>query len=356
MQIVHDYRNLHTIPELDRTLPKTLSYIRSRLVPLRCRLLSPAPGSVCAFFDFGKQKTVAFRADTDALPICEDTSLPWKSRHSGNMHACGHDGHTAILLELARKIDRSKGMSCNVLLIFQPAEETTGGAEAICKSGILEQFGVSHIFALHLWPGLEKGHIFSKPGFIMSRCTGIDVLFTGQGGHIADFRSGSDALKACCRFYSGANYITSTKPFLLKFGKLCGGTAGNVLCHKAELSGSLRTYQEDTDRKIRAALTNLCCQTKKQTGCRGEIIFREGYPPVQNDLPLLEKVQKIYPVRCLDRAFWTGEDFSFYQKKIPGVYFLLGIGDTPPLHSPKFSFDESGLSTGAEFFFQLTGI
>ena len=356
MQIVHDYRNLQTIPELDRTLPKTLSYIRRCFIPLRCRLLSPTPGALCAFFDFGKKKTVAFRADTDALPIQEDTSLPWKSRHNGNMHACGHDGHTAILLELARKIDRSKSMACNVLLIFQPAEETTGGADAICRSGILEQFGVSHLFALHLWPGLDKGHIFSKPGIFMSRCTGIDVSFTGQGGHIADSRPGSDALKACCRFYSNTNSIANKSPFLLKFGKLTGGTAGNVLCHKAELSGSLRTYEEDTDRKIRAALTNLCSQSAKQTGCSGEIFFHEGYPAVRNDPQLLEKVQKIYPVRCLDRAYWTGEDFSFYQQKLPGVYFLLGIGDTPPLHSPKFSFDESVLSTGAEFLFLLAGI
>lgn len=353
MQIVQDYRTLHAIPELDRILPKTLSYIKNRLTPLHCRVFSPTDGALCAYFHFGKSKTLAFRADTDALPIQEKTSLPWKSKHNGIMHACGHDGHTAILLELARRIDRSKGMPCNILLIFQPAEETTGGAEAICKAGILEELGVQYIFALHLWPGLEKGQLFSKQGFLMSRCTGIDVSFTGQGGHIADSRPGSDALRACCCFYNGTNQIRERNPHLLKFGKLSAGTAGNVLCSNAQLSGSLRTFQEETDRRIRIALTSLCSQVAKKTGCRGEIIFHHGYPAVYNHPQLWAQVQKNCPVRSLDRAAWTAEDFSFYQQKVPGIYFLLGIGDTPPLHSPDFYFDESVLSAGADYFYRL---
>ena len=353
MQIVQDYRRLHAIPELDSTLPKTLSYIKSSLAPLQCRVFSPAAGALCAFFSFGKQKTVAFRADTDALPITEETSLPWKSHHHGIMHACGHDGHTAILLELARRIDKEKIFARNILLIFQPAEETTGGADAICKSGILEQLGVDAIFALHLWPGLEKGQIFTKPGFLMSRCSGIDISFTGKGGHIAHCAPGCDALNACCNFYSRTHYLTNLHPFVLKFGKLNAGTAGNVLCRKADLCGSLRTFREDTENSIRNALLNLCRQTEKQTGCRGEIFFSDGYPAVKNNQKLLDSVQKICPVQILDRAYWTGEDFSFYQQKVPGVYFLLGIGDTPPLHSSNFTFDETILSAGADFFFQL---
>ena len=353
MQIVHDYRSLHTIPELDRTLPRTNAYIRRQLASLKCQIFSPTPGSICAFFSFGHKKAIAFRADTDALPIFERTSLPWKSQHTGQMHACGHDGHTAILLELARRINREKFLPKNILLIFQPAEETTGGAEAICNSGIFEKYSVSHIYALHLWPGLEKGYIYSKPACLMSQCTSITLRFTGRGGHIADAQHGCDALQACCTFYTASGYIKAPRPFLLKFGKICGGTSGNILCNEAKLCGSLRTLEGNTEQQVRTALFNLCRQTEKQTGCHCEIFYNNGYPAIENDKALLYRIQKIHPIRILDEAYWTGEDFSFYQKKVPGVYFLLGLGSTPPLHSAEFSFDETVLAKGVDFFWNL---
>ena len=114
-------------------------------------------------------RTLAFRADLDALPIAEQTDLPWQSQHPGMMHACGHDGHTAILLELARRIDRKGCRRYNILLLFQPGEETGGGAKDLCSTGILEQHGVTYIFGLHLWPGLDKAEIFSRPGPLMCR-------------------------------------------------------------------------------------------------------------------------------------------------------------------------------------------
>lgn len=351
MQIVQDYRYLHTIPELDSSLPKTLSFIQKRLNPLKCRVFSPTKGSLCAYFHFGKSKTIALRADTDALPVTEATSLPWESRHKGMMHACGHDGHTAILLELARRINCEKDLPNNVLLIFQPAEETTGGAEKICNTGILKNFHVQSIFALHLWPGLEAGQIYSKPEYLMSRCCAINVCFTGPGGHISN--PGADALNACCRFYCKTMELQDRDPHLLKFGKLFAGDAGNVLCSKAELTGSLRTYRKSVEQRLQAVLTYLCKQTAKQSGCDGNILFHQGYPAVYNDPELFIKVQKICPVRTLDRAYWTGEDFSYYQQMIPGVYFLLGIGDAPQLHSSNFHFNENALSVGADIFYKL---
>lgn len=352
MQIIQDFRTLHAIPEPDNRLPKTTAYIRRCLQGLRCKIFSPTEGSVCAFFDFQKPATLAFRADTDALPVTEQTDLPWKSRHPGMMHACGHDGHTAILLELARRISRNS-LSCNVLLIFQPAEETTGGAEAICKTGLLQAYKVQSIFALHLWPGLPAGELFSRPGYLMSRTRNVTVTFTGKSVHIAAEKSGADALQAACCFYCKAGQIRETAPHLLKFGTLHGGTVSNAVCGKAVLTGSLRTFQDRTDRHLTASLTMLCRQIAKQTRCQGDICFTPGYPPVINGPRLFKQVQKNCPVKILDRAFWTGEDFSFYQQQVSGIYFLLGIGDTPPLHSPYFSFDESILTAGADFFTAL---
>ena len=154
MQIMEDRRALHRIPELDRDLPKTTAYLKNALQELKCQVFSPVDGSVCAWFDFGAADAIAFRSDADALPIQEQTGLSFASTHPGKMHACGHDGHMAILLELARRLDKIQTLHHNVLLVFQPAEETTGGARDICASGIFKKYKVKAIFGLHLWPGL----------------------------------------------------------------------------------------------------------------------------------------------------------------------------------------------------------
>lgn len=351
MQIVHDYRTLHTIPELDRTLPKTVFYICRQLAPLKCRVFTPAPGAVCGFFDFGKEKTLAFRADTDALPIFEQTGSPWASRHPGRMHACGHDGHTAILLELARRLHQTRELSHNVLLIFQPGEETDGGAQALCEAGILQN--VTAIFGLHLWPGLPAGQLFSRPGVLMSRSQSITARFTGKSVHIARFGAGQDALGACIRFYRAAENLCLPFPYLLKFGKLAGGSAGNVVCEDARLWGSLRTRQDAHSQAVQDRLQSCMRAVCQHTGCRGQLQLSPGYPAVDNSPALWEQVQAKCPVNRLDQTFWTADDFSFYQRQVPGLYFLLGTGDTPPLHSPEFAFDEEILPPAAAYLYTL---
>ena len=173
MQITEYRRALHRIPELDRDLPETLAYLTKQLSPLGCTLSSPIPGSLCAFFEFGHQEAIAFRSDADALPIQENTGLPFASVHPGVMHACGHDGHMAMLLDLAAWLAEQTDMPHNVLLVFQPAEETTGGARDLCESGVLERFHVREIFGMHLWPDLPAGVIASRKNELMSRsCDG----------------------------------------------------------------------------------------------------------------------------------------------------------------------------------------
>ena len=353
MQIVYDYRALHAIPELDRELPKTIAYVQKQLEPLKCRVFSPIKGAVCAYFDFSKPTTFAFRADMDALPIQEQTELPWCSHHPSVMHACGHDGHTAILLELARRLNNKMASNHNVLLIFQPAEETDGGANSLCQTGVLFKYNVCAIFGLHLWPGLPKGQLFSRPGILMSRSCGVSVTFSGRSVHISDAAKGLDALSACCHFLCQAEMLQFGEPYLLKFGKISGGTAANVVCDRAELWGSLRSFSDAVHQNLKDSLMQLCAAQAEKFGCQGSISFTEGYPAVQNDPALWEAVQKKYAVKEVRSAFWTADDFSFYQAQVPGIYFLLGIGNSPPLHSPIFSFEEAILSDGADFFCHL---
>ncbi len=353
MQIVHDYRQLHAIPEPDRTLPKTVAYITGSLEKLNCRVFSPIEGAVCAFFDFGRPDCIAFRADMDGLPLQEETGLPWQSRHPGLMHACGHDGHCAILLELARRLDREKILPHNVLLLFQPAEETDGGAKDLCQTGILEQYHTRYIFGLHLWPGLPEGQLHSRPGVLMCCACGVTAEFTGRSAHIASYQQGQDALAAGCRFYALVQRLFLPRGQLIKFGLLHGGTAGNIVCHNAKLQGSIRAPEQKQLLRLQKSLKKCGKKAARQSGCKETVQFSQGYPAVKNHKLLLKQVKKIYPVTLLPRPLLTTEDFSFYQQWVPGVYFLLGVGDTPPLHSSRFSFHAEVLLRGADFFHRL---
>lgn len=338
MQIMDDYRALHRIPELGRVLPKTLSYIEKSLTGLPCQVFYPTEGSLCAWFDFGFSHALAFRADTDALPIEENTGLPYTSCHPGQMHACGHDGHTAILLELARRITRSRPLR-NILLLFQCAEETDGGAKSICDSGVLQQYGVTAIFGLHLWPGLPKGVFFSRKGAMMSRSCEVTAQITGRSAHITQ-PGGVDALAAGVEFYSKA------KALGVRFGKLVSGTARNCISGCTLLEGTLRTHDDGVFFRIRAALLDLAEDIRQQNGCDMDITVSEGYPAVNNPPWLYDQVQQLSPIQPLPSPALATEDFSFYQRQVPGMFFFLGLGDTPPLHAANFHFDESLLPSG----------
>ena len=199
-----DRRALHRIPELGDELPKTMDYVQDVLGTLDCEVLFPLDSAVCAYFDFGAADTLAFRAEMDALPIAERTGLPFASQHSGKMHACGHDGHMAMVLELGRRIRTKQALPHNILLLFQPAEETAGGARRLCETGVLERLRVKAVFALHLWPGLSAGMIAGLPGAMMARSAEVTFTAEGRCAHFCSAASGRDALAACVEFYSRA--------------------------------------------------------------------------------------------------------------------------------------------------------
>ena len=357
MQIVSDRRALHRIPELDKDLPKTVEYLKAALQGLMCEVFSPAQGSLCAWFDFGAKEAIAFRSDADALPISERSQKDYASTHPGKMHACGHDGHMAILLELARRLDAKKNLKYNVLLIFQSAEETTGGAKDICKTGIFTKYNVQAIFGMHLWPGLEAGYIFSRCNEMMSRSCEVTVDIYGRSAHIAKAEEGLDALAAGAEFYRRAMALAGALPpkvfRLLKFGKMESGTVRNALSDHTHLEGSLRAFQDDVFYSLRAGLVSIGKDIERSTGCTVNLYMNDGYPAVINPADLHKKVRKAVGFFELDRPSMITEDFSWYQKSLPGMFFFLGTGDTPALHADDFDFDESILLKGADFFEEL---
>lgn len=357
MQIIEDRRALHRIPELDKNLPETFAYLESALSELKCSVFSPCKGALCAFFDFGKKQAIAFRSDADALPIKEMTKLSFASCHEGLMHACGHDGHMAILLELARRLNEKDDLPNNVLLVFQGAEETTGGARDICNTGIFKKFRTEAIFGVHLWPGLPEGMIVSRKNEMMSRSCEVKVDVIGKSAHIAKAEEGCDALAAAVEFYTRVMRMIGALPKrvyrVLNFGKFESGTVCNAVSGYTHMEGSLRVFQDDIFYSVRASIVSIAKDVERSSGCTVNVYMNEGYPAVMNPADLHEKVKRCVGFFELDKPSMITEDFSWYQKTLPGMFFFLGAGDAPALHASDFNFNEEILTRGADFFEEL---
>ena len=357
MQITEDRRALHRIPELDRALPKTMAYLRKSLEGLRCQLFSPIESSLCAWFDFGADSTLAFRSDADALPIAEKTGLDFVSEHPGKMHACGHDGHMSILLELARRLDKKPALPHNVLLVFQPAEETTGGALDICRTGVFEKYRVQAIFGLHLWPGLPEGRIASRNNELMARSCEVWVDVFGKSSHIARPEEGIDALAAGAEFYRRVRELEAAVPpryfRLLNFGLFTSGTVSNAVSAHTRMEGSLRTFQDEIFDSLQQGIHKIAEDVEQSTGCTVRVEMNSGYPAVMNPEELYRRVKKVADFVDIEKPLMITEDFSWYQRTVPGMFFFLGVGDRPALHADTFNFDEEILLKGADFFEKL---
>ncbi len=362
MSVVTHRRALHRIPELDDQLPETVQYVRSVLKPLGGKLFSPITGSVCVYFDAGREETAAFRADLDGLPVTEAAGLPFASEHPGRMHACGHDGHTALALALAEYAAARLGeLPRNVLFLFQPSEETTGGALRLCEAGVLERYRVRRVFGLHLWPGLPAGAVYSRPGPMMARSNEVTVTVEGRSVHLSRAEEGRDALTAGIAFlqrsYAMIEALPPDQPRVLRFGRMVSGSVRNAVSGSTVLEGSLRTYREDTFRFCRQQLRDIGRAVAAETGCGVDVRLSEGYPAVWNHEALYAEVCRKLggdAPRLLEVPALAAEDFSFYQQYAPGVFFFLGAGDTAELHAPEFAFDdEAVLPAGLEFLKKL---
>ena len=342
--------------------------MRSVLSGLSCDVLEPCKGAVCAFFDLGRAETVAIRADMDALPIDEASGAAFSSEHPGRMHACGHDGHMAMALAAATWVDRvARGADAvvragqlprNILFVFQPAEETTGGAKRVCESGVFERYHVTRIFGMHLWPDLPAGSLASRPGPLLARSSETTITFHGVSSHIAKWRDGRDALGAAARFVVGSKWLSrkleQDEPFLLRFGHMTAGTVRNAVAGQARVEGSLRVFSDDMFARAQDEVRALAQTAADEEGCTFDLHFSEGYPPVVNDGTLFgEAAQALPELERVPEPLLIAEDFAFYQRYLPGVFFLLGTGTGIPLHADTFNFDERVLLRGVRAYQQL---
>lgn len=355
-QLARWRRDLHQIPELGLELPLTQSYLEEQLKDLDCQISHPIEYAVAAYFDNGKEKTIAFRSDMDALPVKEQTQTVFKSRHEGCMHACGHDGHMSNLLLLAHRINAIyKDLDVNVLLIFQPGEETPGGAKPIVDTGLFQDKNVVAVYGMHLWPLLAKGSIASIPGPMMASATEIDVVVQGKAVHSARHEEGIDALAIGARFLQEAYGLEQSLPTnvyrLLQFGRMEAGRIRNVVADHARLQGTMRAFDQPTIDYLKNGLDEIARKLEAETEAVISFQWSAAYPPVTNDPELFARVKKSLPeLEILDKPVMIAEDFACYQQEVPGIFFFLGTGTGIELHDSRFNFNEEILLNSTDLF------
>ena len=360
-------RALHRIPEPGHEEVRTQAYVMSALSALSPDALSPCAGTgVRAVFRGQGGRTVAFRADMDALPVQEPAGCGFESEHPGMMHACGHDGHMACLLTLAELIaSRRQMLPGDVTLLFQPAEETDGGARLMIADGALEDPHVEAVYGMHLMPDVPLGRVGTGEGPLMAQTSEIDVVIEGRASHGAMPHLGADALCAAghfaCLVQAGLSRRTDpTVPALVTFGRMCAGTQRNVLAAQAVLEGVVRTLSDDAYARVRALLEDCMRATEAAFGVACTLEERTFYPCVVNDPTETARVRALLGDAYVpQRPRMTAEDFSFYQRERPGVFVMCGCGDaahTAPLHASGFGFDERALLYGVELFARLAGV
>lgn len=363
-------RHLHRYPELSFREENTAGYILSSLAELGIKGNRVAGTGVYAVMDSGRPgPVVAFRADSDALPLQEENDTPYASTVPGVAHACGHDGHVAILLGLAAMLGRYRdNIRGKVILLFQPAEEVfPGGALAVIESGVLE--GVEAIFGLHLIPMLPTGTIGLRSGPLMASVDNFRVEITGRGGHGSMPHLCIDPIVIGAQLVSSWQTIISRSvdpldPVVLTVGTFNSGTADNIIPETAVLTGTVRTLSEETRAAVEASFRRVTEEICRAFGAEVKIGYHLGYPVLVCDDKLTtlvgEAIRYSDGVNALPmpQPLMGSEDFAYYRRLCSTTYFFLGVGNKEkgyvyPNHSPHFDFDEEALPVGVQVYLNI---
>lgn len=355
-------RDLHAQPELAFAEHKTADYIAKRLERLpvsNLRLGVARTGVVAEVHGKLPGRSVLVRADMDGLPLRESSNLPFSSKHDGVMHACGHDAHMAIALELADSLAVNQHrLPGKVRFVFQPAEEEAGGAKPMIDDGVLD--GIDRVIGLHVWAGLPTGQVSVRTGAMMASADGFTLIVRGKGGHGAMPEVTVDAVVIAAQIVTALQTLASREtspqaPVVVTLGSIHGGTAFNIIAGEVTIQGTLRTF----DAGLRQRLLHRIAQLAEgiATAMRGSCSFRidSGTPPTVNDQAIAGLVRKAAEVAIGRDAvvqfepLMVGEDFAYFLEQRPGCFFLVGAApkDGPSVHhTAEFRIDERCLSVG----------
>ena len=362
-------RDFHQNPELSFQEYRTAETISKYLDSFGITHKTNIGGTgIVGEIEFGAGPTIALRADMDALPIQEIGDLEYKSKNEGVMHACGHDGHMAILLGTANVLSKNKKIKKGkIRFIFQPAEEGGGGARYMIEDGCLE--GVDEIYGLHLWNYQPLGEIGVKEGPIMAAADMFDIIVKGKGGHGATPQGTIDAIVVASHLVTALQTIVSrdTNPLentVVTIGEISGGENFNVIADQVKLSGTTRAYTEKNRIMIKNRMKDIIDGVSKAFGSEIVLNYKEGYPPtINHKLPTKNILDSASQVVGKGAGFpylsMGGEDFSYYLQNIPGCFFFIGSAPdekdilSTPHHCSHFNIDEHALLVGASVYINL---
>ena len=361
-------RHLHQNPELGRDCYKTAKYIQERLEEFGITEIHTgyaSTGIVAIIEGKASGRTIGLRADMDALPIKENTGTSYSSKNEGVMHACGHDGHTTMLLGAARYLSETRNFSGRVALIFQPDEEATGGAEAMVEEGILEEFNIEEVYALHNTPSHDVGVMYTRPGPIMAGADSFTVEIQGKGGHAAYPHEVKDPIVAAISIAQSFQTIVSrnnipSDDLVISITQVHSGTTDNVVPEIAYLNGTVRTFDLSVQEMVIKRMEKIISGLAMSFEVNAKLNYQKGYPPTINHeestnfaIGVAEDVCGSDKVLSSVAKEMGAEDFSYMLQKRPGAYLFMGIGDGAGLHNPNYDFNDAAAPVGASFFARL---
>ncbi|MCB1417550.1 MAG: amidohydrolase [Notoacmeibacter sp.] len=363
-------RHLHTIPELSFDLHQTADFIESRLKEIGCDEIHTglAETGIVALIRGarGDGPVIALRADMDALPILEATGAAHASQTPGKMHACGHDGHSAMLLGAAKYLAETRNFAGTVALIFQPAEEEGGGGNVMVREGMMERFGITRVFGMHNAPGIPLGHFATRPGPIMASTAEFDITVTGLGGHAAHPHETVDPVVAGCQIVNALQSIASrnadpVESIVVSVTCFHAGDAYNVIPQQAKISGTVRALKPELARLGEERLKAIATSVAAAHGATATIHYDANYPVTVNHaretaiaVNVAQAVAGEANVEAAMPPTLGGEDFSYMLEARPGNFIFIGNGDTAGLHHPNYDFNDEVIPHGITYWVKLT--
>jgi amidohydrolase len=363
-------RDIHQNPELLYDVERTAKYVADRLTAFGCDEVKTSIGrtgvvGVIRGAKGGSTRAIGLRADMDALPIEEATNLPYRSRIPGKMHACGHDGHTAMLLGAARRLAQTRNFAGNAVVIFQPAEEGGGGAKAMIDDGLMDRFGVEEVYGMHNWPSLPVGSFMLRKGPLMAAADEITITIEGRGGHAAMPHQGVDPVVAGAQIVLALQTIASRNldpldACVVSVTQFHAGTTNNVIPQSAWLNGTTRTLRAGTRDMVERRIREIAAGLASAAGAEARVEYRRNYPatvnhPAQTDFAtkVARKVAGDSQVDSNAMPVMGAEDFSFMLEARPGAFIFLGNGDSAKLHHPAYDFNDAALPYGMSYWVEL---
>ncbi|SIO27425.1 hippurate hydrolase [Rhodovulum sp. ES.010] len=362
-------RDIHEHPELMYDLPRTSALVADKLRAFGCDEVVERIGrcgvvGVINGKSDSRGRVIGLRADMDALPILEATGLPYASKHKGKMHACGHDGHTAMLLGAARYLAETRNFDGTAVVIFQPAEEGGAGGKAMVDDGLMDRFGIEEVYGMHNMPGLPVGSFAIRTGPIMAATDDFDIDVIGKGGHAAKPHECIDTTLVASHIVVALQSIASRTidPLRQVVVSVCTfrteSEASNVIPPRVLLRGTVRTLEEKVRQTAEARLKEIVAHTARAFGARAEIDYRRGYPVTENRPAEAEFAATVAEAVAgsVNRdvaPMMGGEDFSFMLNERPGAYIFLGNGDTAMVHHPEYNFSDEAIPFGCSWFAEI---